>query len=49
MTKYRIIYDTDRDDNLIEEFEGIHCELMDYIKTMLKQSCCNITATAIEE
>ena len=47
MSIYEIIYDYDDERNICETFEGDWGELQDYIKTMRKQGCYNISANCI--
>ena len=53
MTKYEIRYNyTDvenlvDEENLVEEFEGDHIDLMDYIREMRHNGCWNIEAHEI--
>lgn len=50
---YEIIYDYDGGDyecrNIVETFEGSWSELQDYLKSMRKNGCCNISANYIGE
>ena len=47
--KYSIIYDYDDERNITEEFDGVHTELLDYIKQMRENGCYNISATALDQ
>jgi hypothetical protein len=47
--KYEIIYDYEDSINLQETFEGTWHELQEEIKSMKKEGCYNIDATAVSE